>query len=321
MSKRVTTVLMLGGAKRVSLARLLQAAGEQRNTIVRILSYEITPTVPIAAVGEVIMGRRWRDADILDDLTNVILREGVDIVLPFVDGAIEVAARLKERNPETFIPVSPFDVAHAMFDKAEAARVFEQADIPIPATYSAENCSYPAILKPREGSASKGIRIVYNREDLAEISDINKYLLQEYIADREEYTVDCYVSVLTGAVKCTVPRLRISTSGGEVDRTQTRRIAEIMEMSENILNKLKFRGPVTLQFLHDKSTNRYLLMEINPRLGGGVVCSILANADIPKMLLCEADGIEARRCDDWRDNALMARYFSEVMFYEDDEQR
>ena len=69
-----------------------------------------------------------------------------------------------------------------------------------------------------------------------------------------------------------------------------------------------------MQFIHDKTADRHLLMEINPRLGGGVVCSIRAGADIAEMILTEAAGSAAAEMPDWRDGALMARYFSEVMF-------
>ena len=126
------------------------------------------------------------------------------------------------------------------------------------------------------------------------------------------------MSTVDGEVLCAVPRIRLSTSGGEVDRTETRRIDELLEASDSILRRLGFRGPVTLQFLFDKATGSYLLMEINPRLGGGVVCSILAGADIPSMLLAEAAGEKAEPCRSWRDRALMARYFSEVMFFNDE---
>ena len=245
--------------------------------------------------------------------------EAVDIVLPFVDGAIEVASRLKERCPQVFVPVSPFEVAHDMFDKTEAAELFAEEGICIPATYTPDNCRFPAIMKPREGSASKGIVVVNSREELEKVGHFDRYLIQEYIADSEEYTVDCYVSTADGEVLCAVPRIRLSTSGGEVDRTETRRIDELLEASDSILRRLGFRGPVTLQFLFDKATGRYLLMEINPRLGGGVVCSILAGADIPSMLLAEAAGEKAEPCRNWRDRALMARYFSEVMFFNDEQ--
>lgn len=311
---KVVTVLMLGGAKRVSLARLLIEAGKRMGVTVKIVSSEIQANVPIASVGKVVEGMRWRDSGIYDNLATVIREERVDIVLPFVDGAIEVCSRLKEQHPDVFVPVSDFDVAHAMFDKAEAARLFEEKGFAIPATYTVGNCRFPAILKPREGSASKGIKVVENEEELRREKDLERYLIQEYIADKEEFTVDCYVSSISRQVLCTVPRLRISTSGGEVDRTQTCRIPALIKASRQVLCDLGLLGPVTLQFLHDKRDGRYLLMEINPRLGGGVVCSILAGADIAGMILTEASGAAASPCDDWRDGALMARYFSEVMF-------
>lgn len=314
MSRSTTTVLMLGGAKRVSLARHLIAAGNAMGRDIRILSSEIIEEVPIACVGTVVPGPRWRDADAVERLSTTISEYGVDIVLPFVDGAIEICSQLKERHKDVFIPVSDFSVAHAMFDKAAAASLFADKGIAIPATYAPDNCQFPAILKPREGSASKGIVVAHSQADIDAVANIGDYLIQEYIADREEYTVDCYVSALSSKVKCTVPRLRISTSGGEVDRTQTHRTPQLIAESEKILNAIAFRGPVTLQFLHDRTDGRYLLMEINPRLGGGVVCSIGAGANIAAMILQESLGEEATACSDWRDGALMARYFSEVMF-------
>lgn len=312
------TVLMLGGAKRVSLARLLMAAGERRGRRVRIVSFELDKSVPISCVGKVVAGCRWRDADVLDRLGDVIRDERVDVVLPFVDGAIEVCSRLRPLHPGVFIPVSGFEVAHAMFDKVSAAALFAEKGFPIPATYTVDGCRFPAILKPREGSASKGIVVAYDRRGVEEAGNPEGYLIQEYIADREEYTVDCYVSMRSGEMLCAVPRLRISTSGGEVDRTQTRRIPRLIDESRRVVKELGLLGPVTLQFIRDKSDGRYLLMEINPRLGGGVVCSILAGADIAGMIIDEAAGKEAEASDGWRDNALMARYFSEVMFYGND---
>lgn len=309
-----TNVLMLGGAKRVSFARLLIEAGRHAGKDIQIFSYEIIPTVPIASVGKVIVGKRWNDPEILEHLDDTIRHNGIGIVLPFVDGAVEICSQLKERHPDVFIPVSPFEIAHAMFDKAKAAEIFQKEKFDIPKTYTPDECQYPAILKPRTGSASKGIIVAQKPDDLPESTLLNGYLMQEYIAEREEYTVDCYVSTISHRACCIVPRLRISTSGGEVDRTETHRIPRLIVASEHILQQLGLEGPVTLQFLHDKTTGRFLLMEINPRLGGGVVCSILAGADIPTMILAEADGKEAQQMDKWRDHALMARYFNEVMF-------
>lgn len=309
---------MLGGAKRVSLAEQLIRAGKELGVNVSIFSHELAETEPIASVGTIIVGSKYSEKGIDDEIDHIIKSHGIDIVLPFIDPGVEVAARCAMRNPDVFVPVSREELAHAMFDKVIAAEWYERAGIPIPATYSADSIKYPAILKPRTGSASKGIIVVNNAEELARAPKaLDEYLIQEYIANRDEYTIDCYVGVIDGEVKCAVPRLRIATAGGEVVRTETCRIPALMSMAEHTLTSLGFRGAVTLQFIYDRDSNRFLLMEVNPRLGGGVICSILAGADITRMILKECEGINATPCRVWRDGAIMARYFKEVMFFKD----
>lgn len=320
MIKRHINVLMLGGAKRVSLAEQLIRAGKELGVEVGIFSHELDSSEPIASVGTVITGSRYNAPSIDSEIDEVIRKFNIDILLPFIDPGVELASRCKERNPDVFIPVSREELAHAMFDKRIASEWFEKAGIPIPSTYTPDNLHFPAIFKPRTGSASKGIVVVYNNDDLRHVTrTADEYIIQEYIANRDEYTVDCYVGTVDGEVKCAVPRIRIATAGGEVTRTETRKNAEIMALAEKVLTALDFRGAVTLQFIHDKDRDRILLMEVNPRLGGGVICSILAGADIPKMILLESEGYNVPVCRDWRDGALMTRYFKEVMFFKDED--
>ena len=173
----------------------------------------------------------------------------------------------------------------------------------------------PAIVKPRKGGSSRGIRIFNDVEDLMHLENLDSYIIQEYIENAKEYTVDCYID-RNGEILCTVPRERIEIMGGEVNRTRTCRIDRLIEMSREVITKLKLTGAVTLQFLHDPKDDRYLLMELNPRLGGGVICSIYAGAPITDYILAEAMGKDPVPCDDWKEGVLMARYMKEAIFYE-----
>lgn len=298
----------------MSMAELLKKSGRRLGYDVQIVSYELQTQVPIAVVASVVRGLKWSDPAVVDDIERVARERDVDIILPFVDGAIEIAAKCRERMPDLFIPVSDFDVASRMFDKVEAARAFRDKGLDIPRTYSVINAEMPAIAKPRHGSASRGIKVFYNLEDLMHLENLSDYLVQEYIEDAEEYTVDCYVSQ-QGETLVTVPRVRLEVMGGEVTRTRTCRNGDLEQFSRRVLEAFGFRGPVTLQFLHEKSTGRYLLMEINPRLGGGVICSIYAGAPIADYILQEALGVQVAPCPDWSDNTLMARYQKETIFY------
>lgn len=308
-------IMMLGGARRVSMAELFKRSGERIGREVSIISYELIEQVPIALEGKVVVGLRWSDPNVVADIVRVAKEYEIDIILPFVDGAIEIASKVKPHLPEVFIPVGDFEVNRTMFDKVSAAKAFEAAGIPIPKTYTALSAKMPAIAKPRKGSASRGIRIFHTLDELMQLENFNDYLVQEYLENKEEYTVDCYVSQ-KGEILTVVPRCRLEIMGGEVTRTITCRNAKLDELSKKVINTFNLRGPVTLQFLHDLDKDRYLLMEVNPRLGGGVVCSIYAGAPIADYIIDESRGITLNPCDDWAYNTLMARYLKETIFYE-----
>lgn len=307
-------ILMLGGARRVSMAEQLIRSGKRLGHEVKILSYELSKEVPIAVIGEVIVGLKWSDPNVVEDICNLCKDKGISIVLPFVDGAIEIAALCREKMPDVFIPVIEPGLAEKMFDKIEAAKLFKEAELPIPRTYTALNAELPAIAKPRHGSASRGIKVFQSIEALMHLENLQDYLVQEYIANNKEYTVDCYISE-EGEILVTVPRLRIEVMGGEVTRTKTLRNQELIGLSRQVLDKFNFRGPVTLQFLEDTESGRFMLMEINPRLGGGVLCSIFAGAPITDYIISESLGMRVVPCDDWIDGTLMARYQKEAIFF------
>lgn len=308
-------IMMLGGARRVSMAELFKRSGERIGREVNIVSYELMEQVPIALVAKVVVGLRWSDPNVVADIVKVAKEYEIDIILPFVDGAIEIASKVKTHLPDVFIPVGDFETNSTMFDKVSAARAFEKAGIPIPKTYTAINAKMPAIAKPRRGSASRGIKIFHTLDELMQLENLSDYLVQEYLENKDEYTVDCYVSQ-AGEILTVVPRVRLEVMGGEVTRTITCRNATLDKLSREVIEKFRLRGPVTLQFLHDIDRNRFLLMEVNPRLGGGVVCSIYAGAPITDYILDESRGITLKPCDDWAYNTLMARYQKEAIFYE-----
>lgn len=261
-----------------------------------------------------IKGLEWHDPTIIEDIARVVRENDVKIILPFVNGAIEIASLCKERIGGVFVPVSDFSTTSRMFDKVEAARLFKEAGFPIPRTYSVIDNEMPAIAKPRKGGSSRGIHVFNDVEDLMHLENLEKYIVQEYIANNKEYTVDCYVS-REGEILVTVPRERLEIMGGEVTRTVTCREKKLMDMSREVIEHFSLIGPVTLQFLHDLDKDRFLLMEVNPRLGGGVICSIYAGAPIADYILLESLGKKVEPFDDWKDNVLMARYQKEAIFY------
>lgn len=313
-SLKKVNVLFLGGAKRVSFGRKLIESGHRLGFEVKIFSYELEAEVPISLIGGVIIGRRWSAPDILEHIHQVVTACHIHVLIPFVDGAISVAGGYMATYGDAWAPVVGAGKAEILFDKVSSAREFENAGLSIPATYTGGRPVFPLIAKPRRGSASKGIEIIEGITEFRKISKrANEYLIQSYYPHREEYTVDCYIS-RKGEILCISPRRRLEVVGGEVSRTVTVDSPEIQSASREAIARLGLRGAVTLQYLRDIETGQLMLMEINPRLGGGVVCSIHAGADIPAMILEEAVGIKPSPASIVKAGTMICRYFEEAVF-------
>lgn len=308
-------ILMLGGAKRVSFATKLAIHGYRIGLSVNLMSWELEKVVPIACVAEVIEGPRWNDPDILEKLHALVKERKIDMIIPFVDPSIAVAVKYRDKYGDVFVPAGDLKGVEEMFDKIVAARRFEELGLPIPATYhEGDTPRFPLIAKPALGSASRGIRVIRNEEDLSGLGNKQDYLIQEYIENAEEITVDCYVN-RKGEIITTVPRRRIAVADGEVTRSITVADRPAIELAVDVLKKFDFKGAVTVQCLREPSTDRLLLMEVNPRFGGGIVCSIHAGANFPEFLFADFGGAPMQPCVDWRPGTEITRFMTEVVFY------
>lgn len=315
MNKKIN-ILFLGGAKRVSVAQHFKEYGKKNGIDISIYSYELNKEVPIASEGEVIVGLKWKDENIYDDLKAHINGKKINIVLPFVDHAIVISSKLKTLCPKVFIPVSDEYLCNIMFDKIEASKWFDKHRIPQPKCYCKELNEFPVILKPRKGSASKDIIVCMDEKECPSNINYEDFLIQEYIEDRTEYSVDCYVAQ-DGEILSIVPRIRLEVAGGEAVKSIVVRHSEVIKLSEDILNKGDFLGPITIQFIQNNTSKYIYVMEINPRLGGAVVASIGADSGIISFIIKEALNKKVKPITNWKDKTIMTRYFKEVIFYAD----
>lgn len=308
-------LLFLGGAKRVSVAEYFIAAGDRLGIKVNIFSYELSSDVPISFIGKIIIGLKWKDPKVTEDLIRVIQENNIRILIPFLDPATITAATLKSIQAPVWIPVAGTKECEIFFDKILANEWFVKNNFPVP-----NQTGFPRIAKPRKGSASQGIIILKDENSLSEFllkypKAEQEYLIQKFI-EGEELSVDCFVSS-KGEIISVVPRKRLETSGGEAVKSVTVKDEAIIEQSKKMIIASRLTGPLTIQFITDKKTGKNYFMEVNPRLGGGVVTSIGAGANIPEMILKEYLNLPLSPVEDWKANVLMVRAYREFFRYAD----
>lgn len=316
MSKKLN-ILFLGGAKRVSMARKFIAAAKSRGLEAVIFDSETKSPVALQCIAQVVDGHRWSEPGAVDALVALCREKDIRLVVPFVDNGVAVAAKIAAALPgQVFAPVGDASGAALMFDKVLSAKAFAAKGLPVPRTFDPARddvaVCLPLIAKPRYGSASKGIVPIDKVEDLNGL-DFSQYLVQQRIDRRREITVDCYARVSDGTVCACVPRVRDEVAGGEVVRTTVLHIGPAVQIARQAITSLGLRGAVTVQIIENLDDHSFMIMEINPRLGGGAVAAVHAGADLPGMIIDEASGCQPQPIDDYKD-MIVTRYLDEVAF-------
>jgi carbamoyl-phosphate synthase large subunit len=312
---KTLNILFLAAAKRLSLFERFQAACRLEGVDCRLFSYETSTQVPVAQVASVIEGKSWDDPALAADVREIVAKNQIHIIVPCVNRAVwllsQWAADLERMG--CFVVTSDEEVCRIFDSKRLTEEWFLRNGVQTPKW--SPNSPLPWLLKPTFGAAARGQIHLNSREEFEKIRasvNLDDYVLQPFISG-VEYTVDSYVSRACEVLGC-VPRLRLAVADGEVVRSRTEEVPGLVERCKFILSHARFRGPITLQAI--MADSQFWFLEINPRFGGGVILSIEAGADYPRLCVREALGRPVSAVE-WRKGILMTRAYREMFFKED----
>lgn len=297
-------ILFLGAGKRLSLLEQFIVASKSEGIEIQLYAAEITKQVPIAQVAYIFESPKFTDSKFSDWLTDLVVREKINIVIPNMDAATVALSFLKDRLQSLGVwpIVSSHDLCVSMEDKLLADGWFRERNIPVPGSIA-----WPRIFKPRKGFGGKSQFLVDNdveRSRLLKDIEIKDYIEQEYI-EGDEYSVDVYVN-RKGTFIGAMPRLRLRVLDGEVDESLSTEMPEIEMLSRKIIGSvIGWEGPLTFQFID--SVKGPVLIEINPRFGGGVTHSIHCGLNMPQWILREWLGKELPKNVILKIGSLMTR--------------
>ncbi|MFZ2657263.1 MAG: ATP-grasp domain-containing protein [Victivallales bacterium] len=235
------------------------------------------------------LGSHWIDRTyIMPD----ILKEGVkqdsyidkiiahikkhDIKLLFIGIGFELemmAGNRKRIEDETgcTVIVSDEKVIDIAEDKYKTYLFLKENGIPCPDTWlpsEIDKVRYPAIVKPRTSSGSRGLSLAKNRQELeSTLKTLNKPVIQENVGKMEnEYT--CGVTFFDGEVKteiCLRRTLRHGNTYAAFNSPDTPKT--VYDYINVISKKLKPFGPCNYQLRTDKDGTPKMF-EINARFSG-----------------------------------------------------
>lgn len=279
-----------------------------------------------------------KDPEYYSRLFEICKSNNIEGVISINDLELPILAKHRDelaKNNITAI-VSDSEVIDICFDKYKTYKFCKENGISVPETYLWNHkeklqqdiesgfITFPIIAKPRKGSRSVGIHLVYNMKQLLEdiesiqlqdIPEDEKIMFQEYI-DSEQYSVHVFNN---GSLKpvSVVTMVNLFKHFGETFHIKTYRDNSLTQLGITIGEKLKHFGPLSAD-VHQRENGEYVILEFNPRISGCYSLSHYAGADFPGKIysLMKGEEIEFEKIDEFDDDVIMLKQFTTEMVSE-----
>jgi len=247
----------------------------------------------------------------LDALLGICERHRVGLLISLLELENPLIARHREcfERVGTFPLVQDMRVFERCRDKLATQELLRSLGVASPRTFvslaGAEAAleqgmlELPIVLKPRWGSGSLGVEYPATLDELRlayrlallrstvpgagnfDEPEAPQLLIQEKL-DGEEYGLDV-VNDLRGRYVTTFVRRKLRMRGGNTDRAVTANHAGLSALGRQLGEQLGHIGSMDCDVI--VSGDRMVVLDMNPRIGGGLPFSLAAGANLPAALL------------------------------------
>lgn len=239
----------------------------------------------------------------IDFIVDIVKSKNIEAILPSYE-EVFVLSYYKDLLPEQLkVLISPYPVLAMLHDKYHMTRYAERLGIPVPKTlllkdFRPEEWQFPVILKPRRGRGAAGVKRVRGLPQMKAIMgtlNSEEYLVQQELPRVQYCTIGvAYEGKLKG--NTIYKNLReFPESGGTGTSRLSVKVEKITDYIERIVKDLNYTGFFAADFLYDKSTDTYNIVDVNPRLNPGIYAGYVSGVDLPTMyvdLLLNPESVE-----------------------------
>lgn len=315
--RQSVSVYFSSAGRRVGLIHCFREAARDLGIDLRVIAGDMAPDYSAACVEAdvAIQTPACSAPEFIDAVFDNCVRHEVDLVVPTIDPELLLYSRARPRFEAHHITIGVSDpqVVEIAQDKYLTAKWFSERGFATPATFDLEELSkapqsapWPLLLKPKAGSASKGIYVANDWAEVREGDVTSDYVAQALLSGRE-FTTNIFFD-RKGLLRAAVPHVRQEVRGGEVSKGETVNDPQIIAIAERLGQQLKgARGALCFQAIVG-ANGIPSIFEINARFGGGYPLAHRAGAPFAKWLLAESIGMEVDYAHHWQPGLRMLRY-------------
>jgi carbamoyl-phosphate synthase large subunit len=265
---------------------------------------------------------RGDDPRFASDLLARCVRERIDVLVPTVDTELLPLARMRAEfaaDGVTLVLASE-ETLSVCLDKWElaqrcAGRVRVPWTVVVDGAFDPDAIELPAIVKPRSGSGSRGIRLVSRRSELDALERDGTLLVQEHLPG-PEHSLDVLARA-DGHVAGVVPRERLKVDSGIAVTGRTLHDDALDAFAREVAAAIGLTTVANVQVKED-ADGEPALLEVNPRFPGTMPLTIASGIDMPRLAIGEALGEPIPDGPLAFNDLAMVRFFQERFFAFDD---
>ncbi|MDL4841982.1 ATP-grasp domain-containing protein [Aquibacillus rhizosphaerae] len=318
-------ILLTSTARRIDFVNFFQDALNDANIEGKIITADPEKNAPSLQAGdENYVIPHQTDSNYMETIFEICKKHNVQCLVPLNDWEVPKIATHKESLEEIGVSVFTPDseIVDKVRDKGKYRELLKSFNVNAPLSYitiedaeqALENneVSFPLIVKPRNGSASIGVEIANNLEDMrfayqhavqmikdSPLDDAtykkpeDNIIIQDVI-DGDKFSLDIFNDLNGNYLACFIRR-QLAMRGGDVDRCTTVNTTELLDIARKMGENLSHTGYLNADVYFDG--NNYYVIDINPRFGGGYAFSHVAGANIPAAIIALTNGNKVK--EDW----------------------
>ncbi len=232
------------------------------------------------------------DPKFVDVLNKYIDENNIDYIFPALDSAILALSQNRDKLHAKLLGCE-HEAIEICRSKSKTYSRLAGCDF-LPQTYSdpEQIQDYPVIIKPTESQGSQGFMILKNKQQLLHELSLrsDEQVVCEYLPG-EEYTIDCFTD-RHGKLRYAACRNRNRIKNGiSVNSRVMQPDDRIIEIAEQINEKIAFRGVWFFQ-LKRNSKGEYRLLECATRVAGTMCVQRAAGINLALLTVFDAEGYD-----------------------------
>ncbi|CAH2714888.1 hypothetical protein BACCIP111895_02064 [Neobacillus rhizosphaerae] len=257
------------------------------------------PALHLADIAETVP--RITHPEYIQHIKQLCIKYKISALLSLIDPELSLLAEHKEEFEKDNIKliISNKDVVNICYDKYFTYHFLKKHGFSAIPTYlhlddilneiKNNKLCFPLIMKPRKGSASKGVSKIHSIEELLAFWEhTGEFIIQPFIVGHE-YGVDCYVDLLNYQATHIFCKRKIRMRAGETDKSLAVNDQNLFQLITKLVDSMGLIGPIDIDCF--QTDMGYLISEINPRFGGGYLHAHEAGQNFIRNIINNLDGI------------------------------